>query len=116
MIDFPFSIVCIKLMQNAFTHYRKKLSGMFPEPPPSYEMAMATLFAQQESGQDHLDSAEGACGGAQVPTSSQSLTSQDQPSTASAVNHTPATSRSTVPVSVVIMPSASVVSNTPAAD
>ncbi|XP_027237070.1 lysosomal-associated transmembrane protein 4B isoform X1 [Penaeus vannamei] len=96
--------------------YRKKLSGMFPEPPPSYEMAMATLFAQQESGQDHLDSAEGACGGAQVPTSSQSLTSQDQPSTASAVNHTPATSRSTVPVSVVIMPSASVVSNTPAAD
>ncbi|XP_063609299.1 tetraspanning orphan receptor-like isoform X2 [Penaeus indicus] len=98
--------------------YRKKLSGMFPEPPPSYEMAMATLFAQQESGQDHLDSAEGACGGTQVniPTSSQSLTSQDQPSTASAVNHTPATSRSTVPVSVVIMPSANVVTNTPAAD
>lgn len=91
---------------------------MFPEPPPSYEMAMATLFAQQESGQDHLDSAEGACGGTQanIPTSSQSLTSQDQPSTASAVNHTPATSRSTVPVSVVIMPSANVVTNTPAAD
>ncbi|XP_050694519.1 lysosomal-associated transmembrane protein 4B-like isoform X2 [Eriocheir sinensis] len=29
--------------------YRKKLSGMFPEPPPSYDMAMAALSAQHGS-------------------------------------------------------------------
>ncbi|CAL4065874.1 unnamed protein product [Meganyctiphanes norvegica] len=32
--------------------YRKKLAGMFPEPPPSYDVAMAALFAT-----DHVDSA-----------------------------------------------------------
>lgn len=27
--------------------YRKKVSGLFPEPPPSYDMAMAAFYAQQ---------------------------------------------------------------------
>ncbi|XP_071526391.1 uncharacterized protein [Panulirus ornatus] len=52
--------------------YRKKLSGMFPEPPPSYDMAMAALFAHQ----DHGETASGnGTDGTAV-----SLTSHDQSS------------------------------------
>ncbi|XP_076045516.1 uncharacterized protein LOC143027758 isoform X2 [Oratosquilla oratoria] len=49
--------------------YRKKLSGLFPEPPPSYDMAMAAYYAQ--AGATLTDSSTlGACGGIAFATTS----------------------------------------------
>ncbi|KAK8725550.1 hypothetical protein OTU49_010616, partial [Cherax quadricarinatus] len=52
--------------------YRKKLSGMFPEPPPSYDMAMAALVAQHDLEEDYVDSAGGVCSGTRdLPSATQ---------------------------------------------
>lgn len=53
--------------------YRKKLPGMFPEPPPSYDMAMAALVAQQESASEAC-----AGGAASTPSQEHSSATQDQ--------------------------------------
>ncbi|KAG0713215.1 Lysosomal-associated transmembrane protein 4A [Chionoecetes opilio] len=53
--------------------YRKKLSGLFPEPPPSYDMAMAALGARQESAGE---ACEGAA--ASSPAQENSTATQDQ--------------------------------------
>ncbi|XP_042230327.1 lysosomal-associated transmembrane protein 4B-like isoform X1 [Homarus americanus] len=80
--------------------YRKKLPGIFPEPPPSYDMAMAALFARQEQGQDHVDTAGGACEGSTV-----SSPSHDQAVVTTAQEHpVPITSSTSAATSVPTIP------------
>lgn len=71
---------------------RKKLSGMFPEPPPSYDMAMAALYGQLEGAREHGETTREVCEGA---TASSHSADAAQPTP---TNHLAATSGEAVQV------------------
>lgn len=80
--------------------YRKKLSGMFPEPPPSYDMAMAALVAQQDHEHDYVDAA-GATSGSS-PSHDLPSSTQDRPVSVPS-NNNATTSLPTIPTTTVIL-------------
>lgn len=43
---------------------------MFPEPPPSYDMAMAALYGQLEGAREHGETTREVCEGATAPSHS----------------------------------------------
>ncbi|KAK3874100.1 hypothetical protein Pcinc_020936 [Petrolisthes cinctipes] len=59
--------------------YRKKLSGMFPEPPPSYDMAMAALYGQLEGAREHGGTARDGCENATASSHSAAAAAQPTP-------------------------------------
>lgn len=76
--------------------YRKKLSGMFPEPPPSYDMAMAALYGQLEAARNHGELAREVCEGATAASHSAFQLTPNRPATSGeAVHVLPAPTHST---------------------
>lgn len=72
---------------------------MFPEPPPSYDMAMAALFAHQDHGHDYGETANGnGTDGTAVslPTHDQSAATQEPPTPVTSITNA-ATSVLTIP-------------------